>query len=137
MIFVWMIFGAFFQSIHVIFILKVHKCCFKKITGRKMATHQFDLFCTFSYLRSFLYFDSLTSTFCQIWLSYLSRSTGRSTVLVEVKLWQKIEVKFRTNWIRVSKYRKGRRYENVQKSSNRCVPRKIVTVKIKFSNIVL
>ena len=38
----------------------------------------------FSYLRPFLYFDRPTSTFCQIWTSYLSRSTGRSTVLVQV-----------------------------------------------------
>jgi len=53
----------------------------------------------FSYLRPFLYFDFstssallrlayidlCTSTFCQIWISYCSRSTGRSTRLVEVK----------------------------------------------------
>ena len=79
--------------------------------------HNFDLFCTstifitstfsvlrpFSYLRPFLYFDRYTSTsllrhlyfdlctstFCQIWTSYWSRSTGRSTILVEVKFWSK------------------------------------------------
>ena len=48
----------------------------------------------FSYIRLFLYFDLFnstayfdlcTSTFCQIWTSYWSRRTGRSTVLVEVK----------------------------------------------------
>jgi len=70
-----------------------------------LGTHQFELFCTstifisstFSVLRPLyflftstrvlrpLYFDSLTSTFCQIWTSYLSISTGRNTVLVEVK----------------------------------------------------
>ena len=57
----------------------------------------------FSYLRPFLYFDLstssalvrlvyfelCTSTFCQIWTSYWSRSTGRSKVLVEIKFGQK------------------------------------------------
>jgi len=36
-----------------------------------------------------LYFDLCTSTFCQIWISYWSRSMGRSTVLVEEKFDQK------------------------------------------------
>ena len=58
---------------------------------QKMGTHQFDLFCTSTIFISStcLYFDSLTSTFCQIWTSYWSRSTGQSKVLVEVKLGQK------------------------------------------------
>jgi len=62
----------------------------------KKGTHQFDLFCTSTQRPYFdlnltstflakLYFDqNCTSTFCQIWASYWSRSTGRSTVLVEV-----------------------------------------------------
>ena len=44
-------------------------------------------------VRPFLYFDLSTSTFCQIWTSYWSISTGRSKV-------------------GGSKYIKGRRYEN-------------------------
>ena len=51
---------------------------------------------TFSVLR-LAYFDLCTSTFSQIWTSYWSRTTGRSTVLVEVKSVGR---------------RKGRRYEN-------------------------
>ena len=46
------------------------------------------------------YFDLCTSTFCEIWTSYWSRRTGRSTVLVEVQKRSKI-----WKW---SKYRKGR-----------------------------
>ena len=36
-----------------------------------------------------VYFELCTSTFCQIWVSYWSRSTERSKVLVEVKFGQK------------------------------------------------
>ena len=48
----------------------------------------------FSYLRPFLYFDRSTSTrllrpFVKSGLPYWSRSTGRSTVLVEVQFWSK------------------------------------------------
>jgi len=35
------------------------------------------------------YFDSRTSTFVKIWISYWPRTIGRSKVSVEVKLWQK------------------------------------------------
>mgnify|MGYP006944986874 CR=1 FL=1 len=70
--------------------------------------HIFDLFCTSTALLQPLlwplYCDSLTSTFCQIWTSYWSRSSGRSTVLVEVKFWskyslaKKVEVRFSSNF---------------------------------------
>ena len=56
-------------------------------------------------------FDPSTSTFCQIWVSYWSRSTGRSKVLVEVKFGQKGRSKGRSKF-GGSKYRKGGRYEN-------------------------
>jgi len=68
--------------------------------------HIFDLFCTATSLLRPLYFDSrtstfftsnsllrlayiCTSTFCQIWTYYWSRSTGPSKVLVEVNFGQK------------------------------------------------
>ena len=38
-------------------------------------------------------FDLCTATFCQIWTSYWWRSTGRSTVLAEVKFVQKCRSK--------------------------------------------
>ena len=89
-----------------------------------LGTHQFDLFSTvtifisstFSVLRPLYfdlftsnslirlaYFDLCTSTICEIWTSYWSRSTGRRlrcTVLVEIK--------FRSRPVGGSKYRKGR-----------------------------
>jgi len=57
----------------------------------------FSLLRPVSYLQPFLYFDSRTSTSLlrlsyfdlQIWTSYWSRRTGRSTVLIEVKYGQK------------------------------------------------
>ena len=58
-----------------------------------MSRHVFDLFCISTALLRLGFFDLCTSTFCQIWTSYWSRSTGRSIV-------------------GGSKYRKGRRYEN-------------------------
>ena len=41
--------------------------------------------CTSTSLLRLASFDLCASTFCQIWIYYLSRSIGRSTVLVEVK----------------------------------------------------
>ena len=49
----------------------------------RLAYFDFELFTWTSLVRP-LYFD-----LCQIWTSYWSRSTGRSTVLVEVKFGQK------------------------------------------------
>jgi len=92
-----------------------------------LGTHQFDLFCTwtifisstFSGLRPLYfgsrtsttllrlaYFDRCTSTFCQIWIFYWSRST----VLVEVQYGQKRLSKV---YFSGSKYRKARRYEHM------------------------
>ena len=54
---------------------------------------QLGSFLVYASVRPFLYFDSLTSTVCQIGTSYWS-NIGRSTVLVEVKFNQKVEVRF-------------------------------------------
>ena len=40
----------------------------------------FDLFCTSTAFLRLAYFELCSSTFCQIWIYYWSRSTGRSKV---------------------------------------------------------
>jgi len=49
----------------------------------------FACFLGYASVRPFLYFELFTLTFCQIWTSYWSRQTSRSTVLVEVKFAQR------------------------------------------------
>ena len=66
-----------------------------KYSVRLVGTHQLDPFSTSSALLRTLYLGSITSTqlirpqyfdLFQIWIYYWLRSTGQSTVLVEVKV---------------------------------------------------
>jgi len=76
---------------------------------------------TSTFLLRTLYFCLLTSTFCQIWISYWSRTPGRSTVLVEVKRSNK---SFGRSKFGGSKYInvEDMKTVKVQKRSNWCVP---------------
>ena len=73
-------------------------CLEHKLSGKNdefwvRISYTFSVLRPFSYLRPFLYVhrsnstsaELCTLTFSEIWISYWSRSTGRSTVLVEVK----------------------------------------------------
>ena len=59
----------------------------KSVQGED-ASYRVRISSTLSVLRP-LYINLCTSTLCQIWTSYWLRSTGRSSVLVEVKFGQK------------------------------------------------
>ena len=98
----------------------------------------------FSYPGPFLYFETTllqlahfelcTSTFCQIWISYWSRSTGRRLRL-EVKFRSKSSL--RRTKVGGSKYRKDRRYENGRSAEKVelmrfCTSTKILSLVPKF-----
>ena len=64
------------------------------------------------------YFELFISTFLEISTSNWSRTTGRRTVLVEVKFRQKDRTKVGRSKFGGPKYRKGRRYENGRSTEN-------------------